>query len=418
MNIKKYTANTMPEALSAAKKDYGDDFLIISKSEQSGVIELVIALDNADVTTTDNFLERKTYINDYQASPKVNYEEKYQEIGQNLRERNPELYIDDLEEKDDSKFVVSQEMWEAIQEKIMSVDDSINSLSKNMNAKVDQISSGINGVLFEKSLMSNPLRLKISKKLFSLGVVPELSQQLTASISSNERDAWQLVFSRIKASISCDSSTFDTNRINILIGPPGVGKTTTIAKLASRDAKKGLNVGIISTDSYRIGAHDQMQTYGRLLGLDVFVAKSIEDFNEIIRLHPEKRFYVDTSGMSFNNLKLSKQLNNFENCIEEYSMHLVLPAATGINQLEKIINAFGHRTILSIVVSKMDEATGIGEFVSFLSSVSLPLSFLTTGQEVPSDLKVARKEDVLNSLYKGAGLGYDFEKMMILRGEE
>jgi len=177
------------------------------------------------------------------------------------------------------------------------------------------------------------------------------------------------------------------------LGPSGVGKTTTLAKLASRmRLSEGLDVAIITTDTYRVGAVEQIRRYAELIGAPLVVATKREILMNALRTHSAVDvLLIDTPGRAFENAEVREMLlDNLDGVMGQVEFHLLVTAASGAAQTKKIVERFAPFAPSRVLVTKTDETSQAGGIVNALRFSNLPLSYLGTGQRVPEDIEVAR----------------------------
>jgi len=175
-----------------------------------------------------------------------------------------------------------------------------------------------------------------------------------------------------------------------LVGPTGVGKTTTIAKLAAnfclREQKK---VGLITIDTYRIAAVDQLKTYAQIIELPLEVVVSPEQLKEAVaRMADRDIVLIDTAGRSQRDAIKIKELRGFFQTVRPHELHLVLSSTCGRAVLMETIRRFSEVGIDRVIFTKLDEAVGFGVVLSCLHLANARLSYVTTGQDVPDDISV------------------------------
>ena len=186
-------------------------------------------------------------------------------------------------------------------------------------------------------------------------------------------------------------------RILTLVGPTGVGKTTTIAKLAAiygigMAGKPPLSVRIISIDAFRIGARAQIESYGNLMGIPVSYIDNSRDLKKEISLFQEEAdlILIDTIGKSPKDSGSLGEMKEFLNvCPGRTEVHLVLSASTKTSDISEILRQFEPFNYRSVVLSKLDETKHAGNIISALSEKGKPVSYICDGQKVPSDIKKA-----------------------------
>jgi flagellar biosynthesis protein FlhF len=177
-----------------------------------------------------------------------------------------------------------------------------------------------------------------------------------------------------------------------LIGPTGVGKTTTIAKLAANlHLREQHHVGLITIDTYRIAAIDQLKRYADIIGAPLRVVACADELGAAVETMKDCSFIlIDTAGRSPNDkLKLS-ELRNFIHCAHADEVHLVLSATSSQDCLEDAVKQFGGVRLDKIIFTKLDETRKLGGVLNIVRKVNKPVSYVTTGQDVPDDIEVAR----------------------------
>jgi len=201
-------------------------------------------------------------------------------------------------------------------------------------------------------------------------------------------------------------------RIFILVGPTGVGKTTTIAKLAAVNGLSagGNDVRIITVDSFRIGARAQVETYGEIMGIPVSAVDNFDELRKQIALASDADLIlVDTIGKSpRDESRIEEMRELLSACGESAEVHLALSATTKTADLRQIISRFESFNYRSVILTKLDETSQIGNLVSTLAESEIPLSYLTDGQSVPLDIAVASPLKLLSRL---KGLEYRLEEL-------
>ena len=173
-----------------------------------------------------------------------------------------------------------------------------------------------------------------------------------------------------------------------LVGPTGAGKTTTIAKLASRFAEKHAprDVALVTTDTMRIGAREQLYGYGRQLGIAVHEANSGTDLDQLLeRLQDYKLVLIDTAGLGPRDRALAAQLQ-WLRAARQVRTLLVLPANTSFGDMDEVVRRFGAANLQGLVLSKLDETGRFGNALSVAVDHALPITWVTDGQDVPDDL--------------------------------
>ncbi|MGB4875834.1 MAG: flagellar biosynthesis protein FlhF, partial [Candidatus Competibacter sp.] len=225
-----------------------------------------------------------------------------------------------------------------------------------------------------------------------------------------ERDparAWRLALETLGRGLSVTQDDILTKGgIAALIGPTGVGKTTTIAKLAARyNLRHGPNrVALITTDSYRIGAYEQLCTFGMILDAPVRLVRTAQELQETLKVFSDKSLIlIDTAGMSQRDLRLSQQFTLLDDPARIRS-YLVLAANAQHAVLQETMAAFARVPLSGAILTKMDETTRLGAVLSAAHEQALPLAYICNGQRVPEDLQAAQVDTLIRMGEEFAGL--------------
>ncbi len=273
------------------------------------------------------------------------------------------------------------------------IQDELAGLRNIMEAPLMQFSWG-------ETDRVQPLYASLLKQLMTLGLSSKLSQAIAKNLAKDglTKHSWLESLNHLAELVPVnDEDIIADGGIVSLVGPTGVGKTTTIAKLAARFALKygRRGVTLITTDNYRIGAHEQLRSYGRILGIPVHVAS---DSNELKALLKEAKEHsgehqltlIDTAGVSQKDIKLTEQITSLDIHGIDIKNYLVLSATGQMNLQDEVVKAFSTVNLSGCVITKIDEAASLGEIMSVLIQHNLPISFVCDGQKVPDDIHRAR----------------------------
>jgi flagellar biosynthesis protein FlhF len=183
----------------------------------------------------------------------------------------------------------------------------------------------------------------------------------------------------------------DGRRLVALVGPTGVGKTTTIAKLAAHyRLKQRRRVGLITVDTYRIAAVEQLRTYADIIDLPMQVVSSPREMREAVqRMEGLELVLMDTAGRSPKDDVKIRELRAFLTEAQADEVHLVLSTVANPRTMQQTAERFAAVGTTALILTKLDEATGLGNILPVLSRCGLPLSYLTNGQNVPDDIELA-----------------------------
>lgn len=247
----------------------------------------------------------------------------------------------------------------------------------------------------------HPLRVSLYKKLSELGLSAEVCKYLAKGLDSSGdvEQAMQAALKQLDHQLPiAQDDMLNHGGVYAMVGPTGVGKTTSIAKLAARFAMQHgqRHVALISTDTYRIGAHEQLMTYGRLLGVPVHAAADQQELQQLLhKLHDKKLVLIDTAGMSQRDIGLSEQFAELRHTSSKIKPYLVLSANAQQETLDEVIVAFRKAQPEACIITKLDEAASLGGVLSAVLKHRLPLAYISTGQKVPEDIQPARAADMV-----------------------
>ncbi|WP_259368937.1 flagellar biosynthesis protein FlhF [Colwellia sp. BRX10-6] len=260
----------------------------------------------------------------------------------------------------------------------------------------------ISGLMWQDMAQKDPARAMLVNRLMSLGMSEQVSDQIAGYIPAqkNDQDTWLLAKKFISQQINTtNNDIIHRGGVVSLVGPTGVGKTTTVAKLAARFAQiHGADqVVMISTDNYRIAGFEQLATYGRIIGCDVKLAGDAKTLDTLLQQFSKKKLIlIDTAGMGQRDMRLAKHLTTLvSNARVRIRNYLVLAANTQQRVMQENVDRFKKVPLAGCIYTKLDESLSIGEIISTSIQNGLAIGYLTDGQRVPEDIKVANAEKLV-----------------------
>ncbi len=267
----------------------------------------------------------------------------------------------------------------------------------------------------------HPVRTVLLNLMTEMGLgtdVCELIFKQLGKMNEDPHKVWQQALGLLAKSIPISSVDILSNGGRIaLVGSTGVGKTTTIAKLAARFAHTHGNssVAMITTDNFRIGAHEQLQHFARMLEIPLLTANNSEELSDRLSMLSDKKLVlIDTAGMSQSDVRLSEQFHKLHHGSPEIRPYLVLSANTQLAALNETINNFSKVKLAGGIVTKLDESGSLGGIITTAIRHKLPLTYCGTGQRVPEDLQQAKNHRLVSravSLMQKYGEQIDKETM-------
>lgn len=394
MKIKRFVARDMRSAIAAVRKEIGEDAVILSNKSVDDGVELVAAID-FDEEQVNTRLNNAREQQRKPAQPSRQPASVKQAVRTN---RRAELEVESKQPHQASGY---KPVSEDYQSEIQSAD-SIQAMRKEMQALRRIMENGLSDISWREMSDHKPHSKEMFRQLVNMGLSSQLAERLMHTAESDESfdQQWQKAMFCLSSEISVTRDDItDTGGIVAVVGPTGVGKTTSIAKLAARYCLRHGNrhVALISTDNFRIGAREQLHTYGRILNVPVRTASNADELIETLNIFSEKRFIlIDTAGMSHQDTQLSEQLSMLENAGRKVNRYLALSATTELSALRRAIESFAAIKPDALLITKTDEAASLGGILSVVISSGLPLAYYTDGQKVPEDMHVARAKPLVS----------------------
>ena len=278
------------------------------------------------------------------------------------------------------------------QQKINALEDELAQMRQMLRQVMNQPAGGDEPMTLKDALQAQELRDDVMQDM--IRKIPPATMMLGKDSPEAVKALGDYLHSVVKTG---DGIGLKAGRPKIvaLIGTTGVGKTTTIAKIAAKFVlEKGIReIALIAADNYRIAAVEQLKTYSDIIGLPLEVVFTTSDLKTKIRQHRDKKLIlIDTAGRSQNNEEQMGELKEFLATEPSIEKHLVLSATTKERDAEAIFERFAACRPDRILLTKTDETENVGFIVNLLFDRRLALSYLTTGQTVPDDIEPAKPE--------------------------
>lgn len=424
MKIKRFFAKDMRAALAQVKDTLGSDAVIMSNKKVNGGIEIVAAVDYDEPKAktpasapAPTFMDVSDDLVSLGAKQPVRAETRAKPTApadslQALLEKqqsrlNQQLSTQqaDAELPAWAKGLQAPAVKTERRETHASVDKKPQTTQKqsaDIEAMRDELASlrnllthQVSSLMTEHKKRIDPVGAMLEAKLLEAEFSPAVATKL-AALSQHYTPAELVRALPQSLANMLDNQGDDIVRqggVVALVGPTGVGKTTSLAKLAARFAAHhgAENVALITTDHYRIGAYEQLATYGKIMGCPVKQAHDLSELEQILyQFRNRKLVLIDTAGMGQRDMRLYQQLDNLTaNSRIPIRSYLVLSATGQRRVLQDAVNHFKRIPLSGVVLTKLDESVSLAGALSVLIQNGLPLSYVTDGQRVPEDMQVA-----------------------------
>ena len=431
MKVKRFFDKDIRRTLLQVREVLGPDAVIVSNQRINGGVEIVAATDYDESimrgletpaatpgTATSTIFSktadfsRKTTVpgglnkvaddsRRYPTSAGLNKIE-------NVSTKNPFLQNThfDASPKNEHKTRIKSDTNASKPKVVWSRDPAFVEMRQEIRSLKGIVQHQFSGLAWSELSRRHPMQVRVIKKLIELGLTPSLARDLATKVSEqgDANTIWRKTLGLLAQRIPVSSDHILANEgVVALVGPTGVGKTTTAAKLAARFVlRHGTgSVAFVTTDSYRIGAHEQLRIYGRILGVPVSVANDSDELHEILKSLKNKRLVlIDTAGMSQRDLRLSEQFSLLSSESPRIRNYLVLSATTHLFGLDETVRAFKGGSLAGCIITKVDEAANLGSALSVVIKHNLPVGYIGDGQRVPEDLHLARANNLVNASLK------------------
>ena len=403
MKLKTFTAPSYTEALNKVKAALGDEVVIVSSKEvkrktlgSNGLYEIVVAVEDDKVTKPKNETKKNNY-NERIDEVMLKLSSAAKEINNLSSKKTAVVKESNLKPVKNDEILTLKEEINKISDTLKYLQATVWDITKKNDLEIPPEFSEIYALAKASGISANYLNeiMKLTVKYMPL--------KMRKNRNAIKRYFYTLLKKMIPVRIEREIKP-PHKKIMMFVGPTGVGKTTTIAKLAARYAYKQNSrhkVGIITLDTYRIGAVEQLMTYAKMMKLPIETVVDPSDFEEALNtLRHNDYILIDTVGSSQHDREKIEKLTSFlkVNTFAEININLVLSAITKYEDLGDIYENFSILPIDTLIFTKLDETKTYGNVFSLLLDTKKPVSYFSVGQEVPDDLMEARAEYLLKGI--------------------
>jgi len=381
MKIKRFFAPDIRQAIRLVREEQGPDAVILSNSRVNGGIEIVAAVDYDETV----FRAVKGEI-----------------LGEARAPEAPAAVAPVRKGRETAAMPAASPAARAaggaddVGGNIWSQEPTLVELRAELNRLRLMMENQLSSLAWGNFARREPLAVELIQRLMRFGLTAAQSRRLIdglGRLSGDIEELWQRALSVLAGRIpQYGHDILEEGGVIALVGPTGVGKTTTAAKLAARYAMRhgSRQVALITVDNFRVGAYEQLRTYGRILDVPVKTADSRDELRKVLNdLCDRRLILIDTTGMGQHDSGLLRQAELLDKGHMNKKTLLLLAATTRLSGLEDVAKAFGAFRPDGAILTKLDEATCPGGAIGVALGHGLPLAYYSDGQRVPEDLHAA-----------------------------
>ncbi len=391
MKIKRYMAANMRLALRKVREEQGPDAVILSNQRVNGGVEVIAALDYDESLVHQAMRgsapETRPPAEDFAAAMS--------------EAQTPEVVpaaepVETTQAEEPAPVSDEQPMPAADTRLVWSQEPTLLGMQRQLDGMRSLLENQLSRLAWNDKKRRAPQRAHLMEQLSRAGIDADVIKTLMAKVPRDltardlKREAVKLLVTGLPV---IDAEESDSAGVMAVVGPTGVGKTTTIAKLAARFAMRhgADQVGLVTTDSYRIGAQEQLLSFGRIMRIPVHFANDAGELRNVLESLRDKPFVlIDTAGIAPRDLRFTEQLAQLRDSHASMKLYLALAANAQSEALSDSVAAFSGSRPDGCIITKVDEAASLGGVISTVMREQLALAYVTDGQRVPKDFHLAQ----------------------------
>lgn len=412
MQVKRFFAADMRQAMKLVRDELGADAAIIGNRRIAGGVELTAALDYklSALAPREPNLEleselRKTQSRIVSAQAELNTRgaDSGGHTNRQLFAGLPLTAAEPLIEPNVDEPLRPQAAPALAQPAAPAVDQRLfDSMRQEINGLRELLEVQLGSLAWTQLQGSRPEQANLWRRLQRIGLSGPLARTLLEHVSdySDPRQAWRMLLAHLARMIVTPAAEpLEEGGVIAMVGPAGMGKTTTLAKLAARYVLKygAQNIALVSMDSFRIGAQEQLKTLGRILNVPVTQVDPGQSLGQALEPLLRKRVVlIDTAGLQASDPALKLQLESLAGRGIRARNYLVLATTSQKQVLTAAYHSYKRCGLAGCILTKLDETASLGEVLSLAISHELPVAYLTDGPRIPDDLHLPRKHQLVS----------------------
>lgn len=388
MNVRKFSASTSREAWRLVREALGPDAVILSNRTINGMVE-ILALPSEDMSSLSEPVVERPAVSPAALATLAAKRQAESEQAANLVE-------------------ALSAVRGAAPENDLPISKEISKVMNEIRAMRGMLESQLAEIAWGTKQMRDPVKATLMREMLSAGFSASLARYLTERLRSGEQQAGAMqwiksILGRNLNVLGNESEILERGGVYAMVGPTGVGKTTTTAKLAARCVMRhgAGKLALITTDGYRIGGYEQLRIYGKILGVMVHSVKDETDLRIALdELRNKHTVFIDTVGMGQRDKMVAEQVAMLQGAGTQVKRLLCMSATSNGETLNEVVRSYMGDGLAGCIITKLDEAATIGSVLDVIIRQKLRLYYVANGQRVPEDLHVANQHYLIDRAFK------------------
>jgi flagellar biosynthesis protein FlhF len=395
MNVRKFTASTSREAFRLLREALGPDAVILSNRNIDGRVEILAMADE-----TMAAIKAGTGHNEVPDTPRLTPPMETRKAASPLQAAPPRLQHEAARSGHSIEEPMPDNLGSMTHAEIAKVMTEIRSMRGMLESQLAELS-------WSNVQKRQPVKAEVMREMLAAGFSASLARYLVEKAPAEEGSnglSWvKAILAKNLCTIGNENEVLEKGGVYALVGPTGVGKTTTTAKLAARCVMRHGpgKLALITTDGYRIGGYEQLRIYGKILGVMVHSVKDESDLRiALAELKNKHTVLIDTVGVSQRDKMVTEQVAMLSGAETEVKRLLCLNATSNGETLAEVVRAYRGNGLAGCILTKLDEAATIGSVLDIVIRQKLNVYYVASGQRVPEDLHVASKQHLIDRAFK------------------
>ena len=423
MKVRRFFAPDMAQAMRLVRDEVGSDAVILSNSRVAGGVEVVVALEY-DASVAAAARPAKTTKGRHLSG--LEGRKRDDRLGAELGRTRAELakrravsdgggslvqpasnrQLSSIDDRAWDEVLASVHADQSPPKPVAALKNAADGeMLRSMRSEIEDLKQMLRDQMSQqqdREVDEDPVLGRLRSRLEKVGISAALGERLVRALEPGVdlNQAWKISLSRLVESLPVvGEDVVDRGGVLAFVGATGVGKTTTIGKLAAQYVLKhgSSGVALITTDSYRIAAHEQLRTFGRILDIPVRVVDENHSLDEALRSLRDRRVVlIDTAGVGGMDQQREEQLRMLSDSNCRIKKFLVLPCTAQQQVLQSAYEYFKPIGLNGAVLSKIDESVSLGEVISTVVEQRLPVAYLADGQKIPDNIEVAKAKALVS----------------------